>query len=147
MSFFGSMDVSASGLTAQRLRLDIISQNIANAQTTRTEAGGPYQRQAVIFESVSNDKGFNQILKKQKGKLMNGGVRVSEILKDESEAPLVYDPTHPDANEEGYVAMPNVNTVEEMVNMISANRSYEANVTAFNSMKAMVTKALEIGKS
>jgi flagellar basal-body rod protein FlgC len=140
------MDVSASGLTAQRLRLDIISQNIANAQTTRTEGGGPYQRQAVIFETISNTKNFGTLLSNHKEKVNNGGVRVSQIIKDQKESPLIYDPTHPDANEQGYVSMPNVNTVEEMVNMISASRSYEANVTAFNSMKSMVTKALEIGK-
>lgn len=145
MSFFGSMDTSASGLTAQRLRLDIISQNIANANTTRTAEGGPYQRKAVIFESASNPSQFNAILNKyEKGR--NNGVRVAKIAKDEKEFPIVYDPTHPDADERGYVRMPNVNQVEEMVNMISASRSYEANVTAFNTMKSMATKALEIGK-
>lgn len=145
MSFFGSMDTSASGLTAQRLRLDVISQNIANANTTRTAEGGPYQRKAVIFESVSNPEQFNAVLNKHsKGK--SNGVRVSQIVKDEKEFPIVYDPTHPDADERGYVRMPNINQVEEMVNMISASRSYEANVTAFNTMKSMATKALEIGK-
>lgn len=147
MSFFGSLDTSASGLTAQRLRLDIISQNMANASTTRTEAGGPYKRKMVVFEQIQNDasKSFTSILneKRQNG---NNGVRVSRIVEDESEGSLVYNPTHPDANEEGYVEMPNVNIVDEMVNMISASRSYEANVNSFNSMKAMFTKALEIGK-
>ncbi len=145
MSFFGSMDTTASGLTAQRLRMDIISQNIANADTTRTPEGGPYRRKEVLFESINNSSSFNNILKNyMSGK--NNGVRVARIVQDETEAPLVYNPTHPDANEQGYVQMPNVNIIDEMVNMISASRSYEANVTAFNSMKEMMTKALEIGK-
>lgn len=147
MSFFGSLDTSASGLTAQRLRLDVISQNMANASTTRTEEGGPYKRKSVVFEQVQNESSnsFSSILNKkiQSG---NNGVRVAQIVEDESEGSLVYDPTHPDANKEGYVEMPNVNTIDEMVNMISASRSYEANVNSFNSMKAMFTKALEIGK-
>lgn len=147
MSFFGALDTSASGLTAQRLRLDVISQNMANASTTRTEDGGPYKRKSVVFEQVQNEpsSSFSSILneKRQSG---NNGVRVAQIVEDESEGSLVYDPTHPDANEEGYVEMPNVDVIDEMVNMISASRSYEANVNSFNSMKAMFTKALEIGK-
>lgn len=147
MSFFGSLDTSASGLTAQRLRLDVISQNMANASTTRTEEGGPYKRKIVVFEPIQNQasNSFASILnkKKQNG---NNGVRVSQIIEDESQGALVYNPSHPDANEYGYVEMPNVNTIDEMVNMISASRSYEANLNAFNSMKSMLTKALEIGK-
>lgn len=147
MSFFGSLDTSASGLTAQRLRLDVISQNMANASTTRTEEGGPYKKKSVVFEQVQNESSnsFSSILnkKRQSG---NNGVRVAQIVEDESEGSLVYNPIHPDANEEGYVEMPNVNIIDEMVNMISASRSYEANVNSFNSMKAMFTKALEIGK-
>lgn len=145
MSFFGSMDTSASGLTAQRLRLDVISQNIANSNTTRTSEGGPYKRKAVIFESIQNQDSFDKVLNKYTAS-KNNGVRVSRIVEDNKPFPIVYDPTHPDADESGYVELPNVNTVEEMVNMISASRSYEANVTAFNTMKAMVSKALEIGK-
>lgn len=146
MSFFGSMDVSASGMTAQRLRLDIISQNIANANTTRTQEGGAYKRKAVIFETVNQTTSFDEVLKNYTNS-ENKGVRVAEIVTDETACPLVYNPTHPDANAEGYVEMPNVNTVDEMVNMISASRSYEANVTAFNAMKAVASKALEIGRS
>lgn len=146
MSFFGSLDTSASGLTAQQLRLDIISQNIANASTTRTEDGGPYKRKSVLFEQVQNDaNSFSSILKKKK-QSGNNGVRVSQIVEDETQGTLVYDPTNPDANEAGYVEMSNVNVIDEMVNMISASRSYEANVNAFNSTKTMFTKALEIGK-
>ena len=120
---------------------------MANASTTRIEEGGPYKRKSVVFEQVQNElpTSFFSILngKKQGG---NNGVRVAKIVEDESEGSLVYDPTHPDANKEGYVEMPNVNVIDEMVNMISASRSYEANVNSFNSMKAMFTKALEIGK-
>ena len=147
MSFFGSLDTSASGLTAQRLRLDVISQNMANASTTRTQEGGPYKRKSVVFEQVQNQTStsFSSILN-QKKQSENNGVRVVEIIEDESQGALVYNPSHPDANEEGYVQMPNVNTIDEMVNMISASRSYEANLNSFNSMKAMFTKALEIGK-
>ena len=143
MSFFGSMDIAATGLTAQRLRLDIITENIANAETTRTEEGGPYRRKSVSFESIPTLATFDQILG---GYTQTKGVRVAEILTDNSAFPVVYDPTHPDADAAGYVEMPNINTIEEMTNMISASRSYEANVTAFNAMKAMATKALEIGK-
>lgn len=134
MSFFGSMDTAASGMTAQKLRLDIISQNLANVNTTRTAEGGPYQRKAVIFETTLN------------GHLGGSGVEVSQIVSDQKPFPIVYNPTHPDADENGYVKMPNVNQVEEMVNMIGASRSYEANITAFNTMKGMANKALEIGK-
>ncbi len=146
MGFFGSLDTAASGLTAQRLRLDVISQNMANASTTRTENGGPYKRKTVVFEQIQNDvNSFGSILKK-KTQSGNNGVRVAEIIEDASQGTLVYDPSHADANEEGYVEMPNVNIVDEMVNMISASRSYEANINSFNSMKSMFTKALEIGK-
>lgn len=146
MSFFGSMDTSTSGLTAQRLRLDVISQNIANANTTRTANGGPYKRKSVVVEPIQNEETFNQTLQRHISS-KNNGVRVTEIIEDETPCPLVYNPTHPDADERGYVQMPNVNPVNEMVDMISASRSYEANVTAFNTMKAMINKALEIGKA
>lgn len=145
MGFFDAMDTAASGLTAQRLRLDVISQNMANVNTTRTADGGPYKRKAVIFEQIQNEESFSSILNKKKQSGVNG-VRVAKIVEDESQGALVYNPSHPDANTEGYVEMPNVNTVDEMVNMISASRAYEANVTSFNTMKSMFAKALEIGK-
>lgn len=147
MSFFGSLDTSASGLTAQRLRLDVISQNMANVSTTRTANGGPYKRQSVVFEQIQNNKSksFASVLN-QKQENGNNGVRVAKIVEDKSQGSLVYNPSHLDANKDGYVEMPNVNIVDEMVNMISASRSYEANVNSFNSMKSMFTKALEIGK-
>lgn len=146
MSFLNSIDVSASGLTAQRLRLDVISQNIANVSTTRTEDGGPYRRKTVLFEERQGGQLFSQILSEKTDGKTGGGVRVSRIAEDDNPFELAYDPGHPDANEEGYVAMPNVNIVTEMVNMISASRSYEANVTAMNAMKSMAAKALEIGR-
>lgn len=137
MSFFNAMNISTSGLTAQRLRLDVISENLANINTTKTAEGGAYKRKIVSFETI---------LKKTQNGLENQGVQVAEITEDNSAGELVFNPNHPDANEQGYVEMPNVNTVEEMTNMISASRSYEANVTAFNAMKSMALKALEIGK-
>lgn len=144
MSYFSSLNVSASGLTAQRLRLDVISQNIANINTTRTDSGEAYRRQVVVFEEDSN--GFQNILNNTMKNTSLSGVKVSQIAEDMSDFNIVFDPTHPDADDEGYVEMPNVNLVEEMTNMISANRSYEANVTAFNASKGMALKALEIGK-
>ena len=148
MSFFGSMNTSATGLSAQRLRLDTISQNLANVNTTRTPEGGPYKRKTVLFEEITNGLSFEEQLNTsiEKRSLMGNGVRVAEIVEDNQQAPLIYDPNHPDANEQGYVEMPNVNAVEEMVNMISASRAYEANVRSFNTMKAMALKALEIGR-
>lgn len=146
MYFFNSMNINASGLTAQRLRMDIISQNIANINTTRTENGQPYRRKTVLFEERNSSSSFGSILKNNMDQLNGSGVRVSRIVEDNSEFKVVYDPEHPDADENGYVRMPNVNIIEEMVNMISANRSYEANVTAMNTNKNMALKALEIGR-
>lgn len=146
MAFLNSIDISASGLTAQRLRLGVISQNIANINTTRTPDGGPYRRKAVIFEEKRESQPFADVLSSSKAQQTKGGVRVSRIEEDNSPFTMQYDPGHPDADAEGYVAMPNVNVVSEMVNMISASRSYEANVTAMNAMKSMAVKALEIGR-
>lgn len=142
MGFLSGMDISASALTAQRLRMDVISENIANVDTTRTEDGTPYTRKYVVLEERTSS--FSDVLKNTSDKV-GGGVRVAEIGEDTTAYELVYDPTHPDANEEGYVQMPNVDITQEMVDMISAYRSYEANVTAFNAYKNMATKTLEIG--
>ncbi|MFP4697241.1 MAG: flagellar basal body rod protein FlgC [Eubacteriales bacterium] len=145
MSIFNSLNVNASGLTAQRLRMDIISQNIANINTTRTENGQPYQRKIAIFEEDKNQ--FHNILnEKMNQDNGGGGVKISRIIEDSKPFKREYNPNHPDADEDGYVLMPNVELIEEMTNMISANRSYEANVTAINSNKGMAMKALEIGK-
>lgn len=146
MSFFNAMNVSASGLTAQRLRMDIISQNIANINTTKTENGQPYARKTVLFEEKNNNLPFSTVLKNNLDQYNISGVRVSSIVEDHKDFKTVYEPEHPDADENGYVRMPNVNIIEEMVNMISANRSYEANVTSINTNKSMALKALEIGR-
>ena len=145
MSAFGAMDISASGMTAQRLRTDIISQNIANVNTTRDENGQPYKRRTVVFEENPSNS-FNDYLSVASSSIGNG-VKVSAIVEDNTTPmTMVYDPSHPDADEEGYVYYPNVNTVTEMTNMIDASRAYEANITAFNATKAMTTQALQIGK-
>lgn len=147
MGFLNSLDIGASALTAQRLRMDIISQNIANAETTRTENGGPYRRKMVVFEERSADGSFSDyLIKSSQDKLIGKGVRVAKIAEDPSAFKKVYDPGNPDANAEGYVEMPNVDTITEMVDMISANRAYEANITAMNTTKSMALKTLEIGK-
>lgn len=147
MGFFSSLDIGASGLTAQRVRMDTISQNIANINTTRTEDGTPYRRRDVVFEERTGSGSFSDALSNASNKLYDGqGVRVTKIVEDSSDFKKVYDPGHPDADEEGYVSMPNVDIVTEMVNMISATRSYEANVTSINATKSMALKALEIGK-
>jgi flagellar basal-body rod protein FlgC len=144
MGMFGAIDAAASGLTAERLRMDVISNNIANVNTTRTAEGGAYRRQTVVFAPRANETNFAQVLS---GQLDAGsGVRVMGISKDNSPARKLYDPAHPDANKDGYVEMPNINIVTEMVDMITATRAYEANVTALNAAKSMALKALEIGK-
>lgn len=145
MSFFNSMNVSATGLTAQRLRMDIISQNIANVNTTKTKEGGPYRRKVLLFEEKTN-LNFGHILNDTIENYQGSGVKVSKIIEDTKPLKRIYDPSHPEADGDGYVLMPNVNTVEEMVNMISASRSYDANVTAMNAAKSMALKALDIGK-
>lgn len=145
MDFFSSMRVSASGLEAQTKRMNTISSNIANAETTETDEGGPYKRKDPIFTAVTDKETFGEILQNQMDEKVQG-VLVTDIHVDERPPRMVYNPAHPHANEDGYVAMPNVNTVEEMANMISAQRSYEANVTALNAAKAMAQKALEIGR-
>lgn len=147
MGFFSALENSASALTAQRLRMDTISENIANASTTRTEDGTPYRRKTVIFEAQNGNTPFSSYLTKaSQDRLSSGGVRVSAIVEDQTPFKSVYDPGHPDADENGIVQMPNVDVVTEMVNMISATRAYEANITAINTTKALATKALEIGK-
>ncbi|WP_429148211.1 flagellar basal body rod protein FlgC [Anaerotaenia torta] len=145
MSFMNGMNVSASGMSAQRLRLDIISQNIANVSTTRDADGNVYRRKTVVF-SEKDVTPFGDILMKSSGTVGNG-VKVTQIAEDTKSAMRrVYDPSHPDSDEDGYVTYPNVNPVQEMTDMISASRSFEANVTAFNATKNMALKALEIGK-
>ena len=149
MGLFTGIDASASGLTAERLRMDVISNNIANANTTRTDRGGAYHRKFVVFEPRTREpKSFEQNLRRAIGmtKQAGEGVRAVSIMEDNTQGPLVYDPGHPDANADGYVEKPNVNIVQEMVDMITAQRAYEANSTAINAAKAMASKAMEIGK-
>ena len=147
MGYFGALDIGASALTAQRLRMDTISQNIANVNTTRTENGTPYRRKSVIFEEKAQGASFSDYLSaSSKERLVGGGVRVARIVEDSTPFKKVYDPGNPDADAEGYVEMPNVDIVTEMVNMISATRAYEANVTSINTAKTMAMKALEIGR-
>ena len=148
MGLFNSFNISASALSAQRLRMDVISQNIANVNTTRTADGTPYKRKTVVFQEKESDIPFSQYLSEQSRNrvLTGGGVRVSGIVEDQTPFKEVYDPSHPDADENGIVRMPNVEVVTEMVNMISATRAYEANVTALNASKSMASKALEIGR-
>ena len=145
MNFLDALSTSGSGLSAQRLRMNLISNNLANINTTKTASGGPYQRKDAVFEAVPKDGDFGSLLE---SRLSSGSteVQVSEIRTDHREPITKYDPQHPDADESGYVKMPNINVVEEMVNMISASRSYEANVTAIGSVKEMINNALEIGR-
>ncbi len=145
MSVFSAMNISATGMSAQRTRLDVISQNIANVNTTRDADGHVYKRKSVIFQEKTYVS-FDDALINATGNL-GKGVKISEIFEDSSEGRMVYDPSHPDADEKGYVTYPNVNTVTEMTDMIDASRSYEANVTAFNASKNMELKALDIGKN
>lgn len=146
MSFLDSFDISASGLTAERQRLEIAAENLANTNTTRTESGGTYRRKMVVLQEIpqtSFRSRFNSILNRTASK---GGVQVTEIVEDQRDLNPVYNPDHPDADEDGYVMMPNVDPVKETIDGMSATRSYEANITAFNAMKLMAQKALEIGK-
>ncbi|HYE08943.1 MAG TPA: flagellar basal body rod protein FlgC [Patescibacteria group bacterium] len=146
MGFLNSINVSASGLTAEKLRMDVISKNIANANTTRTANGTPYRRQVVVFEGANGSVPFSQYLSDASKSMIGGGVKVKSITEDQTPFKLVYEPGHPDADEEGYVKMPNVDIMTEMVNMITASRAYEANVTALNTTKSIAMKALEIGR-
>lgn len=143
MSFLQSLNISGSGLTAQRFRIDVISENIANQDATRTENGGPYRRKMVVLSTANN---FKNMMINNLNEYEAGGVEVSEIVEDQSEFKLVYNPEHPDADENGYVSMPNVDTLKETVDMMEAYRAYQANVTALNTTKQMAIKALEIGR-
>ncbi len=142
LGVFSAMDVAASGLSAERVRMNTIASNLANARTTRTEAGGPYKRLDPVFEAVGLDESRGVMA-------THGGVsevRVARIQEDTRPGMMVYEPGHPDANAQGYVEYPNVNAVEEMVNMITASRAYEAGVTSIDSVKQMGRSALDIGR-
>lgn len=148
MGMFDSFDVNASGLTAQRYRMDVISQNVANAETTRTADGTPYVRKIVTFsEKQQSPNNFSSVLGEASDRYSASGVKVSGTYDDtSSEGKKVYDPSHPDADADGYVTYPNVNIVTEMTNLIDASRSYEANATAFDASKSIALKGLQMGK-
>jgi len=154
MAFLSTMNVIGSGMTAQQLRLDVISENVTNSQTTRTEEGdGAYRRKMVVFQAEADRDSFRAALARasegavvNRGNANSGGVRVAAIVEDDTDLRLVFDPTHPDANEAGYVEMPNVDMVKEITDAMAATQAYSANVTAFNTLKAVISKGLEIGR-
>ena len=144
MDFLTGMRISTSGMSAQRLRMNTINSNIANINTTRSPEGGPYRRKDVVMESIPEARNFGEILTGNQEKLQR--VQVTDVLPDQRAPLFKYEPEHPDANEEGYVAYPNINLMEEMANMIQATRAYEANVSALQATKNMAMSALEIGR-
>lgn len=144
MSFLNSMNIVGSAMTAERFRMDVALQNIANANTTRTASGEPYRRKQVVFEE--RDARFSDALKNEVARVNGGGVRVKQVVESERDFIPVYDPSHPDANAEGYVMMPNVNTTEERIDLMAASNAYNANLTALSVVKSLALKALEIGK-
>lgn len=146
MGIFSSLNISATALTAERTRMDVISKNIANVNTTRTSSGKPYRRQMPLFKEMEG-KSFSSILSSENNKLSEGnGVKITGIAEDKTPFKSMYNPGHPDADRDGYVLMPNIDVVTEMVDMITASRSYEASMTSINSAKSMAMKALEIGR-
>lgn len=145
MDIFSGLRVSASGLAAQQMRMNTINSNIANVNTTRTPEGGPYRRKDVVLESMPDAKSFGEILTTQPQKDV-ARVQVTDVLVDRKAPLLKYEPDHPDANEEGYVAYPNINLMEEMANMIATSRAYEANISAMNTTKDMAMTSLELGR-
>ena len=152
MAFLSSMNIAASGLTAQQLRLDIVAENVTNSTTTRVENGeGAYRRKMVVFEARTRRDGFRKAMAQAELGMVSsdkapGGGRGTQIVEDPSPMHLVYDPTHPDANEDGYVEMPNVDMVKEMTDAMAATQAYSANVTMLNTMKTVVTDGLQIGR-
>ena len=153
MAFLSTISIIGSGLTAQHLRLDVISENVTNIQTTRTEEGGPYRRKVVVFEAMEGRESFRNVMARamtglvsNAGQENTAGVRVVEIADDPSDFKLKYDPTDPDANEDGYVELPNVDLVKEITDAMAASQSYSANVTTFNVLKSVISSGLEIGR-
>ena len=147
MGMFTAFNINASGMTAQRYRMDIISENVANANTTRTEDGTPYRRKVVTFAEKDTQTPFSRVLNKERDNYTGKGVKVLSVKEDTwTPENKVYDPSHPDADENGYVTYPNVNIVTEMTKLIDASRAYEANATAFEATKSMALKGLQIGQ-
>ena len=149
MAFLGSLDIAGSALTASRLRMDVISENITNASVTRTESGGPYRRKMVVYRQAENGEDFRSAFDGEMGASTEktpGGVEVAGIVEDQTPFTPVYDPSNPDADERGYVRKPNVDVTKEMLDMMAVNRAYTANINALNAVKSMAGKALEIWK-
>lgn len=144
MAFLTTMDITGSALTAERFRMDIIAQNLTNMETTRTENGEPYRRKQVVFQERALT--FSDILKRKGAELQRGGVEVAEIVESQNDFIPKYDPTHPDADEDGYVMLPNVNRAEEQIDLMAASNAYIANMTVLETIKSMALKTLEIGK-
>lgn len=144
MSLLDSMNITGSALTAERFRMDVALQNLTNVNTTRTAAGEPYRRKQVIFQE--RGVSFASALREEEARVKGGGVRVTRVVESQRDFIPVYDPAHPDANEEGYVMMPNVDATEERIDLMAASNSYEANLTALSLVKSLALKALEIGK-
>ena len=145
MDFSTGLRISASGLSAQRMRMNTISSNIANINTTRTPEGGPYRRKDVVFESMPDARNFGEMIKTPPNDNLQR-VQVTDVISDDKAVEMRYEPDHPDANEQGYVAYPKINLMEEMANMIQATRGYEANVSAIQASKDMAISALQIGR-
>ena len=155
MAFLNTINIVGSGLTAQQLRLDIVAENVTNSQTTRTENGeGAYRRKIVVFEAVSGRDTFRDVMARAATRAVSntgsqpaaGGVRVTRILEDDAPMKIVYDPTHPDADENGYLEMPNVDMVKEIADAMAASRAFASNVTAFNTLKSVISSGLDIGR-
>ena len=144
MSFLNSLNITGSALTAERFRMDLIAQNLANINTTMTPDGTPYRRKQAVFQERGMD--FKTALQNENLKLKNGGVRVTEVVESQEDFIPVYDPSHPHANADGYVMMPNVNRAEEQIDLMAASTAYDANISALGVIQAMAMKALEIGK-
>lgn len=144
MDFLSAMKIGASGLTAQRQRMDAIASNLANIETTRTPEGGPYKRKDVMFTALPLDEFSTQLNNAVADQARL--VKVTEVVEDQSPPTMVFNPNHPDANAEGYVAMPNINLMEEMVNLMNATRSFEANIQSINAAKSMALRAIDLGQ-
>lgn len=145
MDLSTSMQISSSGLTVQRKRMDAIASNLANMETTRTKEGGPFRRKDVVVTALPLEDEFGNALQTALGDNLKAS-QVTQVIEDQNEPQMVYNPEHPDANERGYVAMPNINLMTEMVDMMTASRTFEANVTAINATKAMAQRAIELGR-
>ncbi len=145
MDFLTAMQISSSGLNVQRQRMEAISSNLANVETTRTPEGGPYRKKSVVVSALPLENSFGAVLKNELGDALNQ-VLVTQVVRDQTEPRTVFKPNHPDANKEGYVAMPNIDMISEMVDMVTTTRSFEANVTAMNAAKAMALRAIELGR-